>query len=484
MRVLAVASECYPLIKTGGLADVVGALPAALAAHGVAVTTLLPGYPAVLAALEGAREIGALADGMRILAGSARGLDLLVLAAPSLFDRPGTPYLAPGGGDWPDNAARFSALARAAAVIATGGTTLARHDLLHAHDWQAALAPAHLAFAAGPRVPSVLTVHNMAFQGQFPPETFPTLGLPPEAFAMEGVEYYGMVGFLKAGLHYASAITTVSPTYAREIATPEGGMGLDGLIRARAADVAGIVNGIDTALWNPATDPALAARYDIATLSRRAENRAALCAAFGLSPAEGPVFAVVSRLTWQKGMDLLAEALPALVAAGGSLALLGTGDAALEGIFLAASQRFPGRVTVRIGFDEGLSRLMFGGADCILVPSRFEPCGLTQLYGLRYGCVPFVARTGGLADTVIDANEAAIDAGAATGLQFSPVTVAALAAAFDRAAALFADRPTWAAMQRAGMGADLSWTRRAARYAALFRGLVASPASSAGSSEA
>lgn len=483
MRVLAVASECYPLVKTGGLADVVGALPAALASHGIAVTTLLPGYPAVLSALTEAREVGSLDAGARVLAGTALGLDLLVLDAPRLFDRPGSPYLAPGGGDWPDNAQRFSALARAAAMIATGGTTLGRYDLVHAHDWQAALAPAYLAHAGSPRVPSVLTVHNMAFQGQFPPEIFPTLGLPEEAFAVEGIEYYGMVGFLKAGLHYASAITTVSPTYAREIATPEGGMGLDGLIRRRAADVSGIVNGIDTAVWNPAADPALAARYDMDTLSRRGQNRAALSAAFGLAPGEGPLFAVVSRLTWQKGMDLLAEALPALVDAGGALVLLGTGDAALEGAFLAAAQRFPGRIGVRIGFDEALSRLMFGGADAILVPSRFEPCGLTQLYGLRYGCVPVVARTGGLADTVIDANEAAREAGAATGLHFAPVTAAALAAALARAGELFADRPGWEAMQRAGMQADLSWPRRAARYAALFRGL-ASPASRAGSSEA
>jgi starch synthase len=483
MRVLAVASECYPLVKTGGLADVVGALPGALAGHGITVTTLLPGYPAVRDALEGAREVGRLGDEGRILAGTAHGLDLLVLDAPPLFDRPGSPYLAPGGGDWPDNAARFSALSRAGAYIATGGTIFSRYDLLHAHDWQAALAPAHLAFAPGPRVPSVLTVHNMAFQGQFPPETFPSLGLPPEAFSIEGVEYYGMVGFLKAGLHYAAAITTVSPTYAREIATPEGGMGLDGLIRRRAADVIGIVNGIDTTLWNPATDRALPARYDASTLPRRAENRAALASAFGLAPIEGPLFAVVSRLTWQKGMDVLAEALPGLIAAGGSLVLLGTGDAALEGAFLGAAQKFPGRVGVRTGFDEALSRLIFGGADAILVPSRFEPCGLTQLYGLRYGCVPIVARTGGLADTVIDANEAAREAGVATGLLFSPVTVPALTAALARAGALFADRTAWEAMQRAGMATDLSWSRRAARYAALFRAL-ASPDRSSGSSEA
>jgi starch synthase len=468
VRVLAVASECFPLVKTGGLADVVGALPAALAAHGVAVTTLLPGYPAVLAALAGGQEIGAVPEG-RLLAGRAAGLDLAALDAPALFDRPGNPYRAPGGADWPDNALRFAALARAAALVATGGTMLPRFDLLHAHDWQAGLAPAHLAFAPGPRVPSVLSVHNLAFQGQFGAEVFPQLGLPPEAFATEGVEYYGGVGFLKAGLYYADRITTVSPTYAREIATPEGGMGLDGLIRARGERVSGIVNGIDTEVWSPDTDAALARRYGLGTLPFRADNRAAIAAAFGLEPGAGPLFAVVSRLTWQKGIDLLAEALPALIGAGGSLALLGTGDAALEGAFLAAAGAHPGRVGVRIGFDEALSHLLFGGADAVLVPSRFEPCGLTQLYGLRYGCVPVVSRVGGLADTVIDANAAALEAGVATGIQFFPVTVAALSAAIARAAELFADREAWASMQRAGMRADLSWTRRAAAYAAVFR---------------
>ena len=472
MRVLAVASEAYPLVKTGGLADVVGALPAALAAHGIAVTTLLPGYPAVLGALADATVVHAGTEGQRLLAGRAAGLDLLVLDAPALFDRPGSPYLAPGGYDWPDNAVRFAALARAAAIVALGPGTLPRFDLVHAHDWQAALAPAYLAFSDGPRTPSVITVHNMAFQGQFPPSVFPALGLPAEAFTIEGIEYYGMVGYLKAGLHYADRITTVSPSYAREIATPEGGMGLDGLIRARAGRVVGIVNGIDTAVWDPATDAVLAARYDSGSLRDRIANRAALEETFGLGAEAGPIFAVITRLTWQKGVDLLAEALPAMVEQGGRLALLGTGDAALEGAFLAAAQRFPRRVGVRIGFDETLSHLMFGGADAIVIPSRFEPCGLTQLYGLRYGCVPVVSRVGGLADTVIDANEAAVEAEVATGIQFSPVTAASLEAALGRAIALHGNTASWQAMQRAGMRTDLSWSRRAASYAALFRELT------------
>lgn len=475
MRVLAVASECFPLVKTGGLADVVGALPAVLAAHGVAVTTLLPGYPAVRAALAEACEIGSVPEG-RLVAGRAGALDLVTFDAPALFDRPGDPYRRPDGADWPDNALRFAALARAAAAIATGRTALPRFDLLHAHDWQAGLAPAYLAFAPGPRVPSVLSVHNLAFQGQFGAELFPALGLPAEAFAVDGVEYYGGVGFLKAGLHYADRIITVSPTYAREIATPEGGMGLDGLIRARKDRITGIVNGIDIEVWSPETDAALPRRYDIGTLSLRAHNRAAVEAAFGLGPGPGPLFAVVSRLTWQKGIDLIAEALPLLLGAGGRLALLGTGDAALEGAFLAAAASHPGRVGVRIGFDEALSHLMFGGADAVLVPSRFEPCGLTQLYGLRYGCVPVVSRVGGLADTVIDANAAALEAGVATGIQFFPVTASALGAAILRAAELFADGEAWAGIQRAGMRADLSWSRRAGAYAAVFRAACAAGA--------
>ena len=471
MRVLAVASECFPLVKTGGLADVVGALPRALAGEGIAVTTLLPGYPAVLDALCAVATIGEAGPGERLLAGRAAGLELVVLDAPALFARPGNPYRGPDG-DWPDNGLRFAALARAAAMVATGATALPRFDLLHAHDWQAGLAPAYLTFAPPPRLPSVLSVHNLAFQGQFGADLFPLLGLPGEAFSISGVEYYGGVGLLKAGLYFADRITTVSPTYAREIATPEGGMGLDGLIRARADRVSGIVNGIDAEVWSPDTDAALARRYGIGTLPFRAENRAALEAEFGLAPGAGPLFAVVSRLTWQKGIDLLVAALPALLAAGGRLALLGSGDAALESAFLAAAEANRGRVGVRIGFDETLSHRMFGGADAILIPSRFEPCGLTQLYGLRYGCVPVVARVGGLADTVIDANAAAVEAGVATGIQFAPVTVAALEGAIARAAELFADREAWASMQRAGMRADLSWRRRASAYAAVFRAAV------------
>jgi starch synthase len=476
MQVIAIASEIHPLIKTGGLADVVGALPGYLRSAGISLRTLLPGYPSIINSLKSSKRLLAtdalIGTKSAILSTRVRDLDLLLLDAPALFAREGGPYGDAAGRDWPDNWRRFSALGKVGAAIAGGALKGWRPDLLHAHDWQGAMAAAYVRFGPAPRVPSVVTIHNMAFQGRFPVEIFPQLGLPPEALGIDGVEYYGGVGFLKAGLVSADAITTVSPSYAREIRTPGEGMGLDGLIEGRADRVHGILNGIDAGEWNPATDPLLAQGFDARSLTKRAGNRRAVEQAFGLEADGGPLFIIVSRLTWQKGMDHMAGAIDHLVAAGGRLAVLGTGDAALEAAFTAAAARHPGRVGVRIGYDEAMSHLMQGGGDAILIPSRFEPCGLTQLYGLRYGCVPVVARVGGLADTVIDANEAALAAGVATGVHFAPADPGALADAISRAVALYADRPAWKAMQRAGMKADFSWDRSAARYAALFRSLV------------
>lgn len=473
MRVLAVASEAVPLVKTGGLADVVGALPGALAAEGVAVTTLLPGYPAVLRALDDAEEAArfeALPSGpARILRGRAGPLDLAVLDAPALFDRPGNPYLGPDRTDWADNGVRFAVLGAAASRLATEG---AGFDLVHAHDWQAGLTGAYLRHD-GTRVPMLFTVHNLAFQGAFPAALFPELGLPDAAFALAGVEFHGGVGFLKAGLWYADAISTVSPTYAAEITTPEGGMGLDGLLAGRADALHGILNGLDTDEWNPARDPHLEARFDEGDPTARAVNRAALCRAFGLETADSaPVFGFVGRFTWQKGIDLILGALPALLGTGGVLALLGSGEAGLEARAAEASRLHAGRVGLVTGFDERLARLIYGGADCVLVPSRFEPCGLTQLCALRYGAVPIVARTGGLADTVVDASEMALREGWGTGVVFSPASAGMLAAALRRAAALFGDALTWQRVQANALHTDVSWARSAARYAALFRALA------------
>jgi starch synthase len=479
LRVLAVASEAVPLVKTGGLADVVGALPAALAPHGIATTTLLPGYPAVMAALGKPKAVfsweSLLGEPARLLAARVAGRDLLVLDAPAYFARPGNIYTDGAGQDWGDNWRRFAALGQAAADIAGGAAKGLAFDLLHAHDWQAAMAIAYLRLAphrAAPRVPAVMTIHNMAFQGWYDPRIFASLELPGTAWSIDGVESYGGVGFLKAGLQLADVITTVSPTYAREIVRPEFGMGLEGLIAARGHDVRGIVNGIDTEDWNPETDPALQARYTARSLGRRKANKRALEQHFGLEAGDGPLFIMVSRLTWQKGADLIPQLLDHLVGNGGRLAVLGAGDPAIESALRDGAARHPGKVGLQFGYDEALSHRMQGGGDAILVPSRFEPCGLTQLYGLAYGCVPVVARTGGLADTVIDANPAALGAGVATGIQFDGVHWHGLASAISRTVALYRQPAQWQQMQRNGMASDFSWDRSAAEYAAIYQQLA------------
>jgi starch synthase len=315
-----------------------------------------------------------------------------------------------------------------------------------------------------------MTIHNIAFQGVFPAGLLPELALPPHAFTIEGVEYYGQIGFLKAGLRLSDRITTVSPTYAHEIQTPEGGMGLDGLLRARAGIVSGILNGIDETVWDPSADPHLAARYGQDDPAPRVANKAFLQGRLGLDPDPGALlFGVVSRLTDQKGLDLVLAALPDLLDGGAQLALLGAGDRSLEAGFLEAVRAFPGQVGVALGYDEALAHQIQGGSDALLVPSRFEPCGLTQLCALRYGSIPVVSRVGGLADTVIDANEMALAAGVATGLQFAPVDLPGLREAFGRAKRLWADRTAWRGLQRAAMASEVGWARPAQHYADLYR---------------
>ena len=480
LTVLSVASEVYPLVKTGGLADVTGALPAALAHEGIAMTTLVPGYPAVVGALRNASPVhryDRLHGGpARVIAGRAGGLDLLVLDAPHLFERPGNPYVDASGRDWPDNALRFGALGAVAADIGRGAVAGFAPDIVHAHDWQAALAPALLHYGGGARPATVLTVHNLAFQGLFPVDLLAAIGLPAHAFSVDGVEYHGKIGYLKAGLVFADRITTVSPTYASEIRTAEHGMGLDGLLRHRAGVLSGILNGIDDRVWNAATDPWLPSRYDAKHLNARVANKVALQARMGLAAApEALVFGVVSRLTEQKGMDLLLEAMPSLAAQGAQLALLGAGDAPIEAAFIEAARERPGHVAAVIDYDEALAHLIQGGADALLVPSRFEPCGLTQLCAMRYGAVPVVTRVGGLADTVIDANEMVRRARTGTGVVFAPTTADALGVAIERTAALWRDRRAWRALQRRAMATDVGWSRAASRYALLYRALVSRP---------
>lgn len=461
-RVLSVASECVPLIKTGGLADVVGALPAAMAAVGVEMRVMIPGYRAVLETLDRAKPVMTWDDlfggPARLRVGTLGDEVLYVLDAPHLFDRDGGPYNDPDGRDWPDNPQRFAALSKAAARAAAEGLGGWRPDVLHCHDWQTGFAPLYLRqMGMGARVASVITIHNIAFLGMAPTDMVETLDLPPEGFTQEGFEFWGHISALKAGLVHADKITTVSPRYAEEIMTPEFGNGLDGLLRNRQGDLLGILNGIDAELWAPPYE----------TPAGKAPHRAALRAEFGLPDWSGPLCIMVSRLSEQKGLDLLREALPALLDNGGQLVLLGSGDPGLEQAFRDLAAAHEG-VAVTIGYDEALARRMFAGGDAVLVPSRFEPCGLTQLYGLRHGTIPLVAMTGGLADTVVDASPAGLAARAATGVQFHPVTAQALAHAFTRLIRLYHDRPTWELMMKNAMAAPFDWTRSAATYAALY----------------
>ncbi len=481
MRILFVASECYPLVKTGGLADVVGALPLALGRLGLDVRVMIPAYRGVTGRLQDVAPVASYPDVFggsgRLLGGTtAEGLKVLALDAPHLFDRPGSPYLSPDGQDWQDNPVRFAALSAIGAAVGRFGIDDFRPDLVHAHDWQAGLVPAYMEASDGPFPPTVFTIHNIAFQGLCGGHLFPQLGLPPWVFTPAGLEFYGQCSFLKAGLVFSQRITTVSPTYARELRTKEFGMGLEGVLDDRADVLSGILNGIDTDIWDPATDPFVPGGYSARKIGGKAKAKSALQATMGLEgDPDALVFAVVSRLTGQKGLDLLLPHVESIVARGGQLALLGAGEPGLERAFRDAAALNPGRISVTIGYDEPLAHLIQAGAEAILIPSRFEPCGLTQLYGLRYGTLPIVARTGGLADTVIDANEAALRAGVATGLQFSPVTAAGLGFALERAFALFADRKAWRRIQQRAMGHPVGWEASADEYLALYRATVGGP---------
>ena len=411
VRVLSVVSEIYPIIKTGGLADVAGALPNALKENDVETRTLIPGYPQVLEALEGAVPVFEkhLFGGMaRLLRGKAAELDLFVLDAPHLFARHGNPYLSPDGTDWSDNGLRFGALSQIASNIGIGAVPSFVPAVIHCHDWQAALTPAYLHYGGQTWPRTVLTIHNLAFQGVFAREILDTLSLPSESFAVEGVEYYGTVGFLKAGLQFADRITTVSPTYAKEIQTDSDGMGLGGLLRARSPHLSGITNGIDTAVWNPETDRRISCFFGSNRLDERYGNKAALQRRLGLTEDRNRfLLGVISRLSWQKGLDVLASCIPTLLHEGIQLVLLGSGDAELENQFRAASRSYPDSVGVLLGYDEDLAHQIQAGADAIVVPSRFEPCGLTQLCALRYGAIPIVSRAGGLEDTSSTSRKAA-----------------------------------------------------------------------------
>ena len=480
LRILFATPECAPWVKTGGLADVSAGLPAALEALGHDVRVLLPAYSSVLAAAEHRRafvEIPATAHFPACTVHQSplpSGVPAWLLNCPELFERDGGPYQDRDGIDWEDNAQRFGQLARVAALLAGASNPLDwRPDVLHCNDWQTALAPAYLRFAGGARARTVMTVHNLAFQGLFPPDEVPRLGLPVESYSIDGMEFWGRMSFLKAGLQYADAITTVSPTYAREIQREPLGFGLQGLLAARSGVLHGIANGIDVAEWDPSTDRLIAQRYDADRLTSKAFNKEALQERLEL-PLEPrvPLVGMVSRLTLQKGIDLVVEVAREIVGLPAQLAVLGTGERELESALADVAQANAKRIAVRLGYDEPLAHLIEAGADMFLMPSRFEPCGLNQMYSQRYGSPPVARATGGLADTIVDATRATLADGTATGFLFDEESPVALLAAVERAIELYREPKEWRQLQRAGMAMDFSWGAAARKYAEAYAGLL------------
>ena len=468
LRILFVTSECTPLSKTGGLADVSAALPAALRTLGADVRVLVPAYGA--AAAPPAHPLGTLpAQGNFPRAAIVEtrlpnGVPAMQVVCPQFYARNGGPYQNSEGADWPDNALRFGLLSRAAALAAMGALPDWTPDVIHCNDWQTGLAPTYLRYMPGARAATVFTIHNLAFQGIFPAQAIDALGLPAASFTVDGLEYYGQLSCMKGGIAYADAITTVSPTYAAEIQAEEHGAGLHGLLQHRRAHLSGILNGIDTAAWNPARDPYLARNYGPSTLADKTHNKRAVQLRAGLPTVNQPLLATVTRLTEQKGIDWLIDIAPVLAARGLQLMVLGRGEPQYERALAALAAAHPGNVAVTLDFDEPFAHLLEAGADIFLMPSRFEPCGMNQMYSQRYGTVPVVRATGGLADSVQDA---AKPDGA--GFVYAEASAAALLAAIDRALLVYADRMTWRRLQLNGMRRDFGWQASAARYLEIYR---------------
>jgi starch synthase len=480
LKVLFVTSEIYPLIKTGGLADVSGSLPQALLDNGNDIRALVPGYPDVIRQLPEAKKLADIphvspdAGKVRLLGATLPGSDLplLILDCPKLYDRDGGPYLSSEGTDWPDNALRFGVLSQAGALLASSITPLKwQPDIVHCNDWQSALIPALLHFSKIPHARSVLSIHNLAFQGNFGPEWVPRLGLPAESFSLQGVEFYGNLSFLKAGIYYADKITTVSRTYASEIQTPEFGYGMEGLLHERRADLTGIVNGIGED-WDPASDPHLQQKYDRDTLQKKAINKLELQRELGLQTTSVPLLSMVSRLTHQKGVDLILDCVHELLRSGAQLAVLGSGQMQYEQQLRELARRRPSLVSVTFGYHEGLAHRIIAGSDIVLMPSRFEPCGLNQMYSMAYGTPPVVRRTGGLADTVTDTDKVSLADGTATGFVFEEETVDGFLEATQRALAYFQSGDNWHAIQRNGMARDFGWRKAAKAYQDVYHAAI------------
>lgn len=479
MRVLHVSAEVYPLLKTGGLADVAAALPAAQRRRGIDARLLVPGFPGIVAGVIEQQAVAEI-DGARITLGLLPDsrVPVYVINAPTLFDRPGNPYSDANGREYSDNHRRFALLGRVAALLAQGFDAAWVPNVLHCHDWHAGLAPAYLRAAreasGRPIAGSVITVHNLAYQGVFPGSVFQELGLPQHFFRMEGLEYHGNVSFLKSGLHFADRITTVSPTYAREIQGQEQGCGLDGLLRARAGDLAGILNGVDDAVWNPATDALLPAHFTSHDMKGKAVCKADLQRKLKLAvKPDAPLFCLVSRITEQKGLHLVLAVLPEIIKRGGQFAMLGSGEPSLESAFSVAAAQNPDSIFVQIGYDESFAHTLIGAADVIFVPSRFEPCGLTQLYGLKYGTLPLVRRVGGLADTVRDTSLENLDDDSATGFVFDDFSVDGVKTALRRAFALYKRRADWRQVQARAMAQHFGWDDSAEQFSTLYKHIAA-----------
>lgn len=473
LRILFAASEAYPLVKTGGLADVVGSLPDALRFLGAETCIALPGYRGLKTQLHSEQRIAQVplhGCDWDILVGRHPDLHTTIwlFDCPELFDRPGDPYHDADQQPWMDNGFRFGWFSEAVAIAAD--TLGFDPDVVHAHDWQTGLVMPWLQERRH-RARRVFTIHNIAYQGCFDPALANTLGLPWHWWDIDGIEFHGQWSALKAGIAYADAITTVSPSYAYEIQTAYHGFGMEGLLRARSAQLHGILNGIDDSVWNPRTDPLIGYRYDARRVAAgKRANRTALQERLGLAPdPDALLVGVVTRFAYQKGMDLLCELLPELHGWPLQFAVLGNGSTDIATSLRQAQAAMPGRIGFFEGFDEALAHGIIAGSDAFLMPSRYEPCGLTQMYSLRYGTVPLVHRTGGLADTIVDATPATLADGSATGVQFQHADVGGIRYALGRALELRGDSKQWKAMQREGMAQDFSWGATAASYLQLYR---------------
>ncbi|MXS86007.1 glycogen synthase GlgA [Nitrosomonas sp. HPC101] len=480
-RVLFVTPEVFPLCKTGGLGDVSAALPGALRELKTDVRLLVPGYPSVLSGIKHKRKLAecnllpyfppATLFSSRLQVNESVSVPLYVIHCPELYQRPGGIYLDEDGKDWPDNAQRFGLLSKMGALLASDASPLAWvPDIVHCNDWQSGLTPAYLHFHSGKKAASLMALHNLAFQGKFPSDQVAKLGLPAESFSVEGVEYYGNLSFLKAGIYYADHISTVSPGYAREIQHEPLGFGLQGLLAKRSDDITGIINGIDTAVWNPATDPYIVKKYSSRTfLSAKKVNKLVLQREMGLEEnGTIPLFAGISRLSYQKGYDILLQAASALTNFPAQLVLLGKGDPSLEEQLILLAQTDPARIAVRIDYDEALSHRITAGADCFLMPSRFEPCGLNQMYSQHYGTPPVVHATGGLMDTVVDLTPETLARKSASGFHFHEMTTSAFMEAIGRAVNAYCDAGLWKKLQRSGMQKDFSWQASASAYQSIY----------------